>query len=242
MDSEPSPISETSGVDPNRRYVGVLHEFHDAAYARGWADRFTPSPAREALFATMLRALRQHQLPRPRVLELGTGPGYFAERLLRERTELQYEGLDFSQPMLDLATERLQPFSQRVTLTVGDLLQGEWPNRVQHPVGAIVSTWSLHDLGAEERTAQVYAACHRLLEMGGILVNGDFVKPEDTTHDYESGRFPVARHLELLAAAGFSGCRCLGYWEKELKAPTTAHNYACLLAVKSSASPTLDQG
>ncbi len=232
MDPKPLPIPETPGVDPNRRYVGVLHEFHDAAYARDWAHRFTPSPPREELFATVLHALGQ-QLPAPRVLELGTGPAYFAERLLRDRTDLHYEGLDFSQPMLDLAAERLQPFRQRVTLTVGDLLQDDWTNRVHRPVGAIVSTWALHDLGAEERTARVYAACHRLLEAGGILVNGDFVKPEDTTHDYENGRFPVARHLELLAAAGFAEGRCLGFWEKELEAPTTAHNYACLLAVKS---------
>jgi SAM-dependent methyltransferase len=213
--------------------VGVLHEFHDAAYARDWAHRFTPSPPREALFATILTALRQHQLPSPQVLELGIGPAYFAERLLRDRADLQYEGLDFSQAMLALAAERLQPFRQSVTLTVGDLLQDDWTNRVRRPVGAIVSTWALHDLGAEEWTAKVYAACHRLLAAGGILVNGDFVKPEDTTHDYESGRFPVARHLELLAAAGFAESSCLGFWEKELEAPTTAHNYACLLAVKS---------
>jgi cyclopropane fatty-acyl-phospholipid synthase-like methyltransferase len=232
MDSEPSPIPEPSSVDPNRRYVGVLHEFHNAVYARDWADRFTPSPPREALFAAMLLALRQQQLPESHVLELGIGPAYFAERLLRQRPDLQYEGLDFSQPMLDLAAERIRPFRQRVRLTLGDLLQAEWPTRVQHPVGAIVSTWSLHDLGAEERTAQVYTDCYRLLEYGGILLNGDFVKPEGTAHDYEPGRFPVWRHLELLAAAGFSGCRCLGSWENELIAPTTAHNYACLLAVK----------
>jgi SAM-dependent methyltransferase len=213
--------------------VGVLHEFHDAAYARDWANRFTPSAPREELFATVLQALRRQPLPSPKVLELGTGPGYFAERLLHDQADLQYEGLDFSLPMLDLARERLRPFSQRVALTLGDLVQDDWTERIQRPVGAIVSTWALHDLGAEARTAQVYGACYRLLEAGGILLNGDFVQPEDTTHEYEPGRFPVARHLEMLAAAGFSGCRCLGFWEKELKAPTTAHNYACLLALKS---------
>ncbi len=212
--------------------MGVLHEFHDAAYARDWADRFTPSPPREALFATMLGVLEQHPLPHPRVLELGVGPAYFAERLLRQRASLHYEGLDFSQAMLDLAAERLRPFGQRVTLSTGDLVQGDWTRRVQNRVGAIVSTWALHDLGADAWTAKVYADSYRLLEPGGIFLNGDFVKPEDTTHDYEPGRFTVARHLELLAAAGFSGCRCLGFWEKELEAPTTAHNYACLLAFK----------
>lgn len=232
MDPSSSPAPGSPGAAPERRFVGVLHEFHDAAYARDWADRFTPSPPREALFATMLGMLERHPLPHPRVLELGVGPAYFAERLLRRRPDVHYEGLDFSRPMLDLAAERLRPFGPRVTLTAGDLLQGDWTSLVQRPVGAIVSTWALHDLGAEAWTAKVYADCHRLLEGGGILLNGDFVKPEDTTHDYEPGRFTVPRHLELLSAAGFSGRQCLGYWEKELEAPTTAHNYACLLAFK----------
>ncbi len=153
MDPSPSPAPGPPGTAPERRFVGVLHEFHDAAYARDWANRFTPSPSREALFATMLGVLEQHPLPHPRVLELGIGPAYFADS-------------------------------------------------------------------------------YRLLEPGGIFLNGDFVKPDDTTHDYEPGRFTVARHLELLAAAGFAGRQCLGYWEKELEAPTTAHNYACLLAFK----------
>ena len=232
MDSSPSPAPEPPGLALERRYVGVLHEFQDADYAQNWANRFTPSPSREELFATLLRALGQRHLPEPRVLELGVGPGYFAERLLRHRPDLHYEGLDFSQPMLDLAAERLRPFGPRVTLTTGDLFQDNWTQRVRNRVGVIVSTWALHDLGAEEWTAKVYADCYRLLEWGGILMNGDFVKPEGTIHDYEPGRFTVPRHLELLAAAGFSGCQCLGFWEKELKAPTTAHYYACLLAVK----------
>ncbi len=232
MDASPLPAPEPPDVAGERRFVGVLHEFQDAAYARDWANRFTPSPSREELFATMLLVLKQRQLTHPQVLELGIGPAYFAERLLGQRSDLRYQGLDFSQPMLDLAAERLRPFGQRVTLTTGDLLRGDWTERVQLPVGAIVSTWALHDLGAEARTAKVYADCHRLLERGGILLNGDFVKPDDTAHDYEPGRFTVSRHLELLAAAGFSRCQCLGFWEKELKAPTTAHNYACLLAIK----------
>jgi SAM-dependent methyltransferase len=241
MDPVASPEPGPARTAPDKRFVGVLHEFHDAAYARDWADRFVPSPPREAMFATLLGALGQHPLPAPRVLELGIGPAYFAERLLRQRADLEYEGLDFSQPMLELAANRLQAFGSRVTLTSGDLLGGDWTAQIRRPVGAIVSTWALHDLGAEERTAKVYADCHRLLEGGGILVNADFVKPEDTTHDYEAGRFTVPRHLELLAAAGFSACRCLGYWEKELDSPTTAHNYACLFAVKSASVQAQDQ-
>ena len=31
-------------------FVGAQHEFHDAAFVQGWADRFVPTPPRIALF------------------------------------------------------------------------------------------------------------------------------------------------------------------------------------------------
>jgi len=94
-----------------------------------------------------------------------------------------------------------------------------------------VSTWALHDLGGEEATRSVYAACRRLLPDGGLLLNGDFVKPDGTVHEYESGRFAVDRHLELLRAAGFREAHCLVFLEPELDDPTSAQNYACIEAL-----------
>ena len=213
-----------------RAYVGVVHDFKDPLYARGWAERFTPTPGRLALFAAMTRLLAVACPPAPIVLELGTGPGYFAEALLEALPAASYVGLDFSQPMLDLAALRLQPHRSRTTLLQLDLLQEHWADRVQGPFAAIVSTWALHDLGGEGATAAIYGACRRLLSTGGLLLNGDFVKPEGTSHDFEPGRFSVARHLELLHWAGFAEARCLGRWEEELQDPTTAQNYACLAA------------
>ena len=215
-----------------QKFVGIGHAFHDPAYARDWSDRFTPTPDRLALFDTLLEALHDHRPAVGHVLELGTGPGYFAERLLAAAPGVTYEGLDFSRAMLDLAEARLRPFSARTRLLQADLLHDDWTAPVRKPVGAIVSTWALHDLGGEAQTESVYRACASLLGGGGLLLNGDFVKPEGTRHDYEPGRFPVQRHLELLAAAGFRHAKRLGQWELELEDPTTAQNYACLLAVK----------
>ena len=80
-------------------------------------------------------------------------------------------------------------------------------------------------------TARVYRACRNILPKDGVLLNGDFVKPEGTRHEFERGRFSVLRHLELLSEAGFSEAHCLVYLEKELEAPTSAQNYACFRAV-----------
>jgi hypothetical protein len=52
-------------------------------------------------------------------------------------------------------------------------------------------------LGGPQPVADVYARCYEALPKGGVLANGDFVKPDGTTFDYEAGRFEVGRHLEI---------------------------------------------
>lgn len=211
--------------------VGAEHEFHDEDYARGWAERFVPTPERLQLFDAIIERLRDSALPSSHVVELGIGPGYLAARLLDALPDITYEGLDFSAPMLDIAAHRLAPHARRVRFTQADLVNEDWPAKVERPVGAIVSTWALHDLGGEAQTASVYRGCRRILPPEGVFLNGDFVKPDGTRHPFEAGRFPVARHLALLRAAGFGQARCLMVLEEELEAPTAAQNYACLEAV-----------
>jgi hypothetical protein len=116
-------------------------------------------------------------------------------------------------------------------LTQADLLSPDWTTKLEHPVGAFVSTWALHDLGGEPQTAKVYCDCRGVLPPGGILLDGDFVKPERTRREFEPGRFPVSRHLELLAEAGFRDPRVLILLEPELVDPTPAQNYACMEGV-----------
>ena len=94
---------------------------------------------------------------------------------------------------------------------------------------ACVSTWALHDLGGPDATFKVYRDCAGLLAAsGGVLLNGDFVKPEGTAFVFEAGRFEVSRHLELLRWAGFARCECLEMFEEEIESPTPAQNYALL--------------
>jgi SAM-dependent methyltransferase len=145
--------------------------------------------------------------------------------------EVTYEGVDYSQPMLDLGASRLREYADRVRFTRADLVADRWDQVVKRPVGAVVSTWALHDLGGEENTAKVYRACKLVLPPGGIFLNGDFIKPEAAKFDYEPGRFAVARHIEILSELGFQGVECLGVFETELDDPTPAQNYALIKAV-----------
>ena len=213
-------------------FVGARHEFHDAAFVRGWADRFVPTAPRLQLFDLILDQIRQLGVPNLHVVELGIGPGYLARHILERDQRITYEGLDFSEVFFQIARETVGDMLHRVTLTRADLMNQSWPKSLSKRPGAVISTWALHDLGGQQAVADVYARCYETLPIRGVLVNGDFIKPDGTTWEYEPGRFEVSRHLELLRKAGFSDPKSLAYLELNLKDPTPAENYACLVAMK----------
>ena len=162
-------------------FVGAQHEFHDAAFVRGWADRFVPTAPRLQLFDLILDQIRQPSVANPHLLELGIGPGYMARHILERNQTITYEGLDFSEVFFDIARETIGDMLHRVTLTKADLMNQSWPKNLSRRPGAIISTWALHDLGGQQAVADVYARCYEILPVGGVLVNGDFIKPDGTT-------------------------------------------------------------
>ncbi|MEE4235282.1 MAG: class I SAM-dependent methyltransferase [Anderseniella sp.] len=213
-------------------YVGAEHEFHDPEFVQGWANRFVPTQPRLQLFDLILGQIEQLCKPDAHVLELGTGPGYMARHILECNKLVSYEALDFSDAFIDVARKTIGDLSSRVVFTNADLMAQDWPDRLSRKPDAIISTWALHDLGAQEPIANVYARCHEILPVGGLLANGDFIKPDGTSWDYEPGRFEIGRHLELLRAAGFEEPRSLAHLEPNTENPTPAQNYACLVAFK----------
>jgi hypothetical protein len=213
-------------------YVGATHEFHDADFVRGWANRFVPSPDRLALFNMILDQVGRPNLPNSHVVELGIGPGYLARHVLERNAVITYEGLDFSDAFFEIAKETIGASLPRVTLTKADLMDQSWPQRLSRAPGAIISTWALHDLGSQQAVADVYARCYETLPEGGVLANGDFIKPDGTSYEYEAGRFEIGRHLEFLRKAGFAAPVSLAHFEPNTKDPKSSENYACLVAVK----------
>ena len=211
--------------------IGAHHEFHDEEFVDGWAERFVPTPERHKLFSAILAELKAEIPANGCVVELGTGPGYLAAYLLSIMPDIKYYGVDFSGPMLEIARQRLRPHAARVSYLQADLVNDKWWMRVPMPVNAIVSTWTLHDLGSQEKVEAVYEKCAHVLRGSGVLLNGDFIKPDRAIHEYEPGRFEIAKHIEMLYRVGFKKAECLAVFEEEIESPTPAQNYACFKGV-----------
>jgi len=102
------------------------------------------------------------------VLEMGSGTGRFAERLLRNYClpDARYVGLDVSPRMVEIARDRLGPFSDRTEIVLTDgRLEVE---RAAASQDRVVATYVLDLLAAADIRAFLTEA-HRLLRADGRL-------------------------------------------------------------------------
>jgi len=210
--------------------IQALHEFHDPSYAEAWSNKWLPTKHRLSLFASILDEIRMLNDP-IHVLELGVGPGYLAEFLLKRLPGITYEGVDFSAPMLEIAANRIKEHQERSSFTRADITRRYWYEEIRHP-DVVVTTWTLHDLCNKSNISLVYRDVYRILPFAGLFLNGDFIKPEDSLIEYEGGRIRPSEHLKLLEETGFTSALHLKEFEKDVSKPTTANNYGLFRAIK----------
>jgi tRNA (cmo5U34)-methyltransferase len=153
-----------------------------------------------------------------RVLELGTGTGETARRLLDAHPDAFLVGVDESASMLGMAASVLP--SDRVDLRVGgieeSLPEGEFD--------LVASALCVHHLGGPEK-ANLFERIFAALRPGGRFVLADVVVPVDPS-DATTSLTPgfdrpslVSDQLEWLAEAGFDARVC---WESGDLAVVTA--------------------
>jgi tRNA (cmo5U34)-methyltransferase len=112
-----------------------------------------------------------------RFADLGAGDGGLAELVLELHPASRGVLVDFSEPMLAAARERLAPEKDRWEIVEADLADPAWSERL--PVGAafdaIVSRLAIHHL-PDERKRALYGESFELLERGGIFLNWEHVQ------------------------------------------------------------------
>jgi tRNA (cmo5U34)-methyltransferase len=106
------------------------------------------------------------------ILDLGTGSGETARRLLTSQPQAQLIGLDSSEPMVEAARGSLAGFSTTVCL---QRLQDPLP---PGPFDLVVSALAVHHLDAAAK-ADLFRRVHDVLAPGGRFVLADLVVPPD---------------------------------------------------------------
>lgn len=138
-----------------------------------------------------------------RILELGTGTGETASRVLATYPNARLTGIDVSEEMLDVARRTLQP--ERVDELLVQGIQDPLPDG---PFDLAISALTVHHLDGPGKT-RLFGRLARRLRAGGRFVLGDVVVPEDR-RDAVTPLSPgydmpsrVDEQLAWLRAAGF---------------------------------------
>lgn len=120
------------------------------------------------------------------VLDLGCGSARHLAAALRGRQLLRYVGYDLSDVALSHAGKNVAPLNCPVEFRRGDFLEGLSDGA--EPFDLIFCGFSLHHLAAEE-TRKVFAAAHRRLASGGLLLVVDTMRQSDEDRERYLDRY-----------------------------------------------------
>ena len=108
--------------------------------------------------------------PRARLLELGSGPGLLAQRVLERCPDLEnYTLMDFSEPMLAVSRERLAAFSA-ASFVRASFKAGDWTRQVGGPFDCVVSMQAVHELRHKQHAPRLYEQVHQVLAVPGLIL------------------------------------------------------------------------
>lgn len=132
-------------------------------YAVDREERFT-------VIADVVEHVTEGQ-PRPRILDLGCGPGSLTARLSTRLPRAEIVAVDMDPLLLELARTHHPDAARYVDAEIG--AEG-WTEALalDRPLDAAVSTTALHYL-SESTLRRTYAQLAELLRPGGVLVNAD---------------------------------------------------------------------
>ncbi|WP_201787178.1 trans-aconitate 2-methyltransferase [Actinoplanes sp. TFC3] len=156
---------------------------------------------RENRFAVMLDVLRLH-FPggKVNVLDLACGPGAIPRRVLQAFPHAEVTAVDYDPILLQIATAVLTEHGTRARVVDADLATPDWPATLDARPGAVLSSTALHWLSPAQLLA-VYQAAAALLPPGGVLLNADHLRFDDSSPTL---RDLAGRHDETTQREGFA--------------------------------------
>lgn len=165
-------------------------------------------PARSVVSDHICKQLQAANKKEQRILELCTGPGVLALRILETVPVKEYVGLDISEASINYVKHLTRTSGIKTSWHAADLNDDAWLELVDGPYDAVVSMQSVHDLGGEREVARIYTIAASLLDDDGCFINADLLRSESDPPGSNPGRFTISRHRQLLQEAGFQTVDC----------------------------------
>jgi SAM-dependent methyltransferase len=190
---------ESRALDPSQDVPSPI-DLRDPGDAAEWAARaLERRPWRVEFFDRFAQEIGEAPC---RVLELGSGPGFLADHLLKRLPALQLDLLDFSAAMHELARERLGPLAPRARFIEASFREPAWTSGLV-AYDFVITHQAVHEVRHKRHVPALHAQVRALLAPGGAYLMCDhFFGDGGMSHD----RLYMSRDEQrsALANAGFA--------------------------------------
>jgi SAM-dependent methyltransferase len=135
------------------------------------------------------------------ILELGSGPGYLAERVIRAAPSVKYTLLDFSEAMHDLSKARLRGLSAAVQHITASFRDPTWSVGLGS-FDFVLTIQAVHELRHKAHAPVLHAQVREILKPSGAYLVCDHYLGEDGMRNNQL-YMTIAEQREALESAGF---------------------------------------
>jgi SAM-dependent methyltransferase len=174
----------------------------DMKDAREWERTAMLRPFRENFFeafTTEISAIRKSDID---LLELGSGPGFLAQYILSRINGINFMLLDFSEPMHELARQRLSEIKgSDIHYLLRSFKESDWADSI-NKVDVIITNQAVHELRHKRYAPALFAQVRRLLKPDGKFLFCDHYYGDDGLGN-DQLYMSRSEQREALECAGF---------------------------------------
>jgi tRNA (cmo5U34)-methyltransferase len=155
----------TEGAEPKKSHwqTGIV--------SKAYLDLRSAIPDSQLEIEVMLKLIRAWYPELRSAIDLGSGDGFLGRTLLEHFPDCHVWFLDFSDPMLDSARDKLGR-SDRATIIKADFASSEWISELgNYPTFDLVASRLAIHHQTHFRKKQLYREIYDLLSVGGIFLN-----------------------------------------------------------------------
>jgi tRNA (cmo5U34)-methyltransferase len=166
----------------------------------------SPYPTRAEQLDILTSVVADNYETGKRVLDIGCGSGQVEELLFKKRSDIKIVGIDSSEPMLEIAKNRLAGFGENFKIFQKDIETLDISSLQPDAYSIVFSVQVLHELNTELRRS-LFVKIYKLLESGGLLIIMDRIKVdlETFTKPYQSVWNRLESKTSLKSASDFQG-------------------------------------
>ena len=162
-------------------------------------------PWRYEFFDAYVDEINNLNIESPKILEIGSGPGFLAKVLLENLSNISYTAIDFSEAMHQLSKEYLGELRAKAKYFIADFKDSDWFYIVeQEKYDIVIIHQALHELRHRAYAENFHTQVRdHLLGKNGVYIVTDHIVSDNGMKNNDL-YMTVDEHLTALSLAGFT--------------------------------------